>query len=322
MSPLFERKSDDIEHEASRWLAARDAGATSPAQTAEFNRWLEADIRHRVAYLRLEANWRRIARLKDLRPLDRDVDPDLLKERRLRRPWALAVAATLLLAIGAGTFWFHQQKYGWQSYETRVGVFSRIVLEDGSVVDLNTNSRVRVRLGDVRELRLLRGEARFQVAHDARRPFVVAANQAAVRAVGTAFTVRLRDSTQVEVVVAEGKVAIAAPRVTDAPPLAAGEAAVVQPGHVSVSQVSPQTIERKLAWTSGRLEVRGEPLAEAVAEFNRYNLRQIRLASPALGSLRVGGNFTATDPESFAAALASAFNQHVDPDGSGAIVIR
>jgi transmembrane sensor len=322
VSPLFERNRDDIEHEASRWLAARDAGAPSPAQTAEFNRWLEADIRHRVAYLRLEASWRRVAKLRDLRPLDGDVDPDLLEQRgRARRRWPYAAAAALLLIVGAGAYL--SQRDAWQVYETRVGVFSRIVLEDGSVVDLNTNSQVRVRLGDARrEVRLTRGEGRFQVAHDVNRPFVVAANEAAVRAVGTAFTVRLRDASQVEVVVAEGKVAIAAPRVTDAPPLAAGETAVVQPGHVSVSPMSPQAIERKLAWTSGRLEFRGERLADAVAEFNRYNLRQIRLASPALGSLRVGGNFKATDPESFAAALASAFKLHVDPAGTDAIVIR
>lgn len=323
MSTLFERRAEDIEHDASRWLAARDAGATSPAQTAEFNRWLEADIRHRVAYLRLEANWQRIAKLKELRPLDRDVDPDLLKERRLRRPWPFAIAASLLLAIAVGAFWFQQQRHAWQTYETRVGVFSRIVLEDGSVVDLNTNSEVHVRLGaGKREIRLVRGEGRFQVAHDVNRPFVVAANETAVRAVGTAFTVRLRDASQVEVVVAEGKVAIAAPRVANPSPLAAGEAAVVQPGRVSVSHVSPQALERRLAWTAGRLEFRGEPLADAVAEFNRYNLRQIRLATPALGGLRVGGNFKATDPETFAAALASAFKLHVEPANPDAIVLR
>jgi transmembrane sensor len=320
VSPLFERRADDIEHDASRWLAARDAGATSPAQTAEFNRWLEADIRHRVAYLRLEANWRRIAKLRDLRPLDREVDPDLLRERPVRRPWPFAIAAALLLAVGVGAYLL--QKSAWQTYETRVGVFSRIVLEDGSVVDLNTNSQVQVRLGAIRELRLTRGEGRFQVAHDASRPFVVAANDTAVRAVGTAFTVRLRDATQIEVVVAEGKVAIAAPRVAETAPLAAGESAVVGPGRVSVSPMSPQALERKLAWTAGRLEFRGEPLSEAIAEFNRYNLRQIRLATPALGALRVGGNFKATDPDSFAAALASAFKLHVDPAGTDAIVLR
>jgi transmembrane sensor len=322
VSPLFERRAEDIEHDASLWLAARDAGATSPEQTAEFNRWLEADIRHRVAYLRLESSWNRVSKLKDLRPLDRDVDPDLLKQRRIARPWPFAIAAALLLAIGAGAFWYEQQKYAWQEYETRVGVFSRIVLEDGSVVDLNTNSEVHVRLGaERREVRLTRGEGRFQVAHDASRPFVVAANDAAVRAVGTAFTVRLRDASHVEVVVAEGKVAIAAPRLPESSPLAAGESAVVQPGRVSVSPMSPQALERKLAWTAGRLEFRGEPLADAVAEFNRYNLRQIRLANQSLGALRVGGNFKATDPESFAAALASAFQLHVEPT-TDAIVLQ
>jgi transmembrane sensor len=234
----------------------------------------------------------------------------------------MAAAAACVLALGLGASWFYQQKLGWQTYETRVGVFSRIVLEDGSVVDLNTNSEVHVRLGDIRAVRLVRGEGRFQVAHDATRPFVVAAADAAVRAVGTAFTVRLRDASRVEVVVAEGKVAIAAPHVAQGAPLAAGESAVVLPDRLAVTQVSPQLLKRKLAWTAGRLEFRGESLADAVAEFNRYNVRQIRLGSATLRTLRVGGNFKATDPESFAAALASAFNLHVDPAGTDAIVLR
>jgi transmembrane sensor len=314
--------NDEIEREASRWLAARDAGATTPAQVAEFERWLDADIRHRVAWLRLDAAWRRTDRLQELRPLDRDVDPDLLKTRTLRRSGPLAAAAALLLAIGVGAAWMYRQNSGWQTYETRIGGFSRIVLEDGSVVDLNTDSAVRVRLGALRELRLMRGEGRFQVAHDPSRPFVVSAADAAVRAVGTAFAVRLRDASRVEVLVSEGRVAIAAPHVPAAAPLAAGQAAVVQASGMSVSDVAPQLLERRLAWTSGRLEFRGETLAEAVAEFNRYNQRQIRLADPALGQLRVGGTFKATDPESFAAALASAFKLHIEPAGGDAIVLR
>jgi transmembrane sensor len=102
----------------------------------------------------------------------------------------------------------------------------------------------------------------------------------------------------------------------------AGQAAVVFPDRMSVSRVEPQILRRRLAWTAGRLEFRGESLGEAVAEFNRYNLRQLTLADPALAGLRVGGNFDATDPESFAAALASAFSLRPEITGPDAIVLR
>ncbi len=313
-----------IEARASRWLAARDAGDATAEEALEFTRWLEADIRHRVAYLRLEAGWKRADRLRDVRPLDRDVDPDLLGPPKVRRPWVAALAAGFVLAMLGGT-WAWQQHFSWQRYETRVGGFSRIVLEDGSVIDLNTNSDVRVRLRDERrEVRLVRGEGRFQVAHDKQRPFTVAAAGTAVRAVGTAFTVRLRDSErQVDVLVSEGRVAVAPANVSEATPeLAAGEAAVVLPDRVSVSRVEPQALARRLAWTSGRLEFRGETLGEAVEEFNRYNRRQIRLSAGTLGDLRVGGSFSATDPESFADALASAFKLGVALDNANEIVLR
>jgi transmembrane sensor len=310
---------DPIEVRASQWLAARDAGSPTPAQAEEFNRWLDADIRHRVAYLRLEAQWRRAEKLRDLKPLDGPVDPDLLAPRTPRR-WPLALAASVLLVLAGG--WLYQSLWSWDRFETPVGGLSRIVLEDGSVVDLNTDSDVRVRLREGhRQVRLVRGEGRFQVAHDARRPFTVEAAGTAVRAVGTQFTVRLHGSEQVDVLVAEGKVAVDSAHGQATPPLSAGDAAVLRPDRVSVSRLEPQLVARRMAWTTGRLEFRGETLAEAVAEFNRYNHRQIRLASADLAGLRVGGNFAATDPESFAGALASAFKLRVQSDPQS-IVLR
>ena len=313
---------DLIEARASEWLAARDAGAATDAETEEFNRWLDADIRHRVAFRRLEATWKRADKLRELRPLDGFADPDLLGKPRQRRRWPMALAATLLAGLLAAG-WVYQQHFSWQRYETRIGGFSRIVLEDGSVIDLNTNSEVRVRLGsDQRQIRLVRGEGRFQVAHDKSRPFTVAAADAAVRAVGTAFSVRLHDTEQVDVLVSEGKVAVASAKLPDAPPLSAGEAAVVLPDRVSVSRVEPQLLARRLAWTTGRLEFRGETLREAINEFNRYNRRQVRLGDESLATLRVGGSFTATDPESFAGALASSFRLRVALDDANEIVLR
>jgi transmembrane sensor len=307
-----------IDQQASRWLSRRDARVPSAQDEADFHRWLNADIRHRVAYLRLEGTWKRSDRLHDLRPLDRGLDPDLLRAHPLRSRWPVALAASLALACMVGGFFFAQARFGWQHYETRVGGFSRIVLEDGSVIDLNTDSDVRVRLrAERRDVKLLRGEGRFQVAHDPRRPFVVTAADASVRAVGTAFSVRLREASQVDVLVAEGSVAVVSSTVPHAPPVTAGEAAVLQPNHMSVRHVEPEVVQSRLAWTSGRLQFRGETLGDAVAEFNRYNRRQIRLADASLARLRVGGTFNATDPESFAAALSSAFRLQVaanDPD--------
>jgi transmembrane sensor len=314
---------EDAEEQASRWLVAHDTGAVGGVIAEEFQIWLEADVRHRVAYRRLEATWQRIARLQDLRPLDRDPDADLLKQRRLRRPGVLAAAASIVLTLFVGGYLSYQHQFGWQRYETAIGGFSRLVLDDGTLVDLNTNSELRVRFGDaVREVRLMRGEGRFLVAHESSRPFVVNAADTRVRAVGTVFSVRLRDPAHVDVLVAEGSVAIASKRVPAPPPLNAGEAAIVLPDRVSVSRVEPTLMRRRLAWTAGRLEFRGETLGEAVAEFNRYNVRQLTIADDSLAGLRVGGVFNATDPESFAAALASAFDLRPEIIGSDAIILR
>ena len=195
------------------------------------------------------------------------------------------------------------------------------MLDDGSVIDLNTNSAVRVRLGRLREVQLERGEGRFEVAPDSARPFVVTAAGANVRALGTAFTVRLRAPAQVDVLVSEGRVAIASEQVRRAPPLYANEAAVVLPNRMSVTRIEPQLLARRLAWTSGRIVLQGETLSEAIAEFNRYNTRQLAF-EPSIGALRVAGSFNATDPESFAAALASAFHLRIDPFSRDAIVLR
>lgn len=315
--------SDSIELQASGWLARRDAGAGAPDDQAQFERWLDADIRHRVAFLKMESSWRRADRLRDLAPLDRGTDADLLRRAAEPRRWRLALAASLALALVAGAVLFHQIRSGWQNYQTPVGGFARIVLDDGSVVDLNTDSEIRVRLTPaLRDVRLVRGEGRFQVTHDTQRPFVVSAAAAAVRAVGTAFAVRVHDARRVDVLVAEGAVAIASADAREAPPLKAGEAAVVRGDQVSVSRVAPEQMASRLAWTSGRLQFRGETLRDAVAEFNRYNRRQIRIANDSLADLRVGGNFSATDPDSFAAAVSSAFGLRADTSDPGAIVFR
>ena len=395
--------SSDYEAQAAAWLVRREASDFSAAEQAEFEAWASADPRHRAAFVRLEAAWRRADRLRGLKPLDGSVDEDLLarspfarleeypaaagtKDSRVepaaaareeaseespldkssirrfaadgfsvpvdedhkRRPrrWLapLAAAAVLaIVAIGAGLWLSMTRGDGWQRYATEYGVLTRIVLSDGSVVHLNTNSVMRTRLSPGhREVVLERGEALFKVAHDATRPFDVQAAGTTVRAVGTEFSVRLREPNEktpgqqqwqkdVEVLVKEGRVAIDPPKQqleraaalpSSVSMLSAGETVTISASRVSVQRVPDTEVDKKLSWTEGRLWFERQRLADVVAEFNRYNRRQMVIADPAIADLRVGGGFEANDPESFMAALEKTFGIRAFPSAEDADVIR
>ncbi|MBX5463268.1 MAG: FecR domain-containing protein [Steroidobacteraceae bacterium] len=261
--------------------------------------------------------------------------------RRSRVLMFAAAAAIALVAIAAG-IWFAVTRTGWQEYATEYGGFERVLLDDGSVVHLNTNSVMRVHMTrELREVVLERGEALFKVAHDPTRPFDVQAAGTRVRAVGTEFSVRVHEAAEmpggqkgVEVLVREGRVAIdppppkpnqpaALPR--SVPTLSAGEAVTVTAKRVRVQKVAEADVSRKLSWVEGRLWFERQRLADVVAEFNRYNRRQMVIADPAIADLRIGGGFEATDPDSFIAALERTLGVRAfpaSPDEGGPDVIR
>jgi transmembrane sensor len=322
-----------IEAEAAAWLIRLDEDV-SPGTRAEFAAWAAADPRNHAAFLRLEKTWNRADVLRKLRPIDGAVDervidkfgvrtpifdPPVTPETPPKRPAWMAIVAALLVvaAIGAGV-WIEVAPSGWQVYRTEFGGFQRISLADGSTAMLNTNSEIRVRLSAARrEVLLKQGEALFTVAHDTRRPFDVTAGDTVVRAVGTAFSVRLRDQQQVDVIVTEGRVAIdpqddsldsklpepgAIPKLST---LAAGETVSVKAHRLRIHKIAGDDVTRKLAWTQGRLWFDRVTLAEAIAEFNRYNRRQLIIDDPSITDLHIGGAFDATDLDSFVAALQS-----------------
>jgi transmembrane sensor len=384
--------AQEIEAQAAAWLVKRDGGGLPAAEQEQFDAWLEADPRARAAYVRLELAWKRADSLRRLRPLDGDVDDDLLAHspfepvrmdeyparegtgrtsdlvlvrtapdaqvveyKPRRRRWALPLAAAASIALAAvGVFmWSAYERTGWHEYTTDFGGLSRIVLDDGSVVNLNTNSLLRVQLTpELRHIVLERGEALFKVAHDKNRPFDVDAGSTTVRAVGTEFSVRVREpaantggAKDVEVLVKEGRVAIDPPKKNAKPieraaalpvsmsTLSAGEAVTItatrvtaEPPQMQVQKVAEADVDRKLSWTEGRLWFERQTLKDVVAEFNRYNRRQMVIADPAIENLRIGGGFEATDPESFIAALEKTLGVRAFPspssDGDGAEVIR
>jgi transmembrane sensor len=267
--------ASDIEAAASEWLIRLERDSSADMK-AGFEKWIAADARHRAAFVRLEETWAHVDILRKLRPLDGDVDEHVLDKfgqpaaipvtRGKSRTPRWAVAASLLFLTVIAVTWMAVVRSEWQVYKTDLGGFQRITLQDGSMALLNTNSEIKVKLTPARrEVVLARGEALFTVAHDTRRPFDVSAADTVVRAVGTAFSVRLGDQKQVDIIVTEGRVAIDPPddsldskrpqsvTLPTLSTLTAGETVTVKSRHLNVQKIATDDMTRKLAWTQGHL---------------------------------------------------------------------
>jgi transmembrane sensor len=242
---------------------------------------------------------------------DGTVGPPVAGPTRVRG-WRYAAA---LLLGGGVVALILQAGRGDVVYSTALGEQRIVALADGSVLMLNTDSRVRVALkAHQRDIDLLRGEGRFQVAKDPTRPFVVRTNGAEVRALGTIFNVRF-DSGRTQVAVIEGQVVVrstgtvgsaadtrqhdvrtsGAGAVLRQVVLAAGERAVAAADAVAVGVGQP--LESAIAWTERKLVFRDATLGSVIDEFNRYRLHPLRLDDAELGSLRISGVFAIEDPE-------------------------
>lgn len=348
--------SNKAEIEAGEWLARLDREDASAADQAAFDCWKQADPRHGAAYARLAATWQALDRLQAIRPnspepivndylngaghpfgqaLQASVQPSPtdLRSNRLslrapvRRRIAFSIAASVLVAIGG--LWIANRVGGSQTFRTSVGGFQRIVLEDQSTVYLNTDSEVRIALSpQLRKVDLVHGEASFEVAHDITRPFIVSAGETAVRAVGTKFDVRRLDNA-VEVIVDEGKVVVGEPTILETPQIdvpstmlrvSAGQSALSSSSGVKLATLPKASLDRKLAWQNQILVFDGDSLTEVVAQFNRYNERQLVIADPALATLRIGGYFRPTNLDAFVSVLQSDFNIRVDKQDSRLIL--
>jgi transmembrane sensor len=291
--------AERIEAAAARWLARHDAGPLSDEDARAFDDWCAGDPRRLGAFVRLQAVSAR---------LDRAGALSGMAVRPPRRNWTYAVrgiAAALVVAVLPVGLTVRDQ-LNTQRFSTDVGQQYRAALADGSLVELNTDTRVAVSLkDDQRDIRLRRGEAVFDVAKDKARPFVVKTDVADVRAVGTVFSVRAEDG--LEVAVSEGVVAIERGGKVLAH-VAAGETLwMSKSGEIRRAAGQSERIEREMAWREGKVTFAGETLSEAVAELNRYNRRQVKIADPAIADVRVGGYFRATDPEGFATAIQDSF---------------
>lgn len=328
------------------WHVRMVSGAMTRADMAAFEDWLRASPLNAEAYAHLADLWDGMAPLADAAVVREGLRPQAAA-RAPRRGGLVAVlrgalgaaptAAGMICALVVGVAATQYSAVDESLYRTAIGEREVIELADGSTVTLNTASAVDIDyLPDERRITLTAGQANFKVAADARRPFIVHAGEGSVRALGTEFDV-YKSSEGVRVTLIEGRVRVAslvfpervpaaAPRAKTLTPsavdLIAGEQAEIAAAGGVVAAAEPVDIERVTAWREGKVSFRNTPLAEAVAEMNRYSAAQITLADRALDDLRVSGVFRVSNSDHFVNALESLFDVEARRSVDGGVVLE
>lgn len=323
---------DELEHprDAAEWFSRMHSGEATDEDRQAFAAWCSADPAHEREYRKLACMWDAALAVPEqrLRALMRDAPASAAPPRPSRRRAGLGLAAACTLAAVAGLAGPWQESGRAADVieiATRKGERHRASLPDGSILHLNSDTRLAVRFGEGKRLvELQRGEAFFEVRHDAARPFVVDGDMGRVTVTGTRFNVR-RDAEALQVSVESGSVRLESGRWwwPAERRLAAGEQAVAAADR-SVSEVARVDVGHVSAWQHGKVVFKEMPLATVIREMNRYLDRPARLEVPELGQHRVSGVFSADDPEAMIAALPAIAPVlvHRSADGGVSVVAR
>lgn len=350
----FDRPSD-VTSEACAWIAQLETGDMTHEDFTAFREWMQRSPRHaseirRLAHLSNELNilTEMAGPLEDAASHFKQI---VARPRQpfWRRPAAIMACLAVFVLLAGGVF-FHtainNPKDGSMILATAIGDYQETALPDGSRIELNSNTQIEIDFTrEQREIRLLRGEAFFDVAHDASRPFVVVAGDNYVIAVGTAFAVRLYDAEDdFEVTVTEGRVAVSdaaekffsedlAPEIFNEPTqlasvddaasrllvLKAGQNIVVssQLDTPPIVEMSERDLQRKLSWQDGLFDFSETPLIEVVQEVSRHTAMRIEISDPELSNLKFGGVFRTGETNALLDALETSFDievEHVDDE--------
>jgi transmembrane sensor len=357
VSKLLQFKSrPHVDDEASVWIARLDRGLSS-TERADLDAWLAADVRNGRSLIDLARLWDAMDLLRELSGLlelpIREPSADAPSRwPRVRAAWAVRAVAFAVAAVALGVTWWRTElpvpvptvakpaaprlptrpvarvaEPAGTRFETRLGERRTEALPDGSIVQLNTASRVTVRYAPSRrQVEIDRGEAHFDVTPDPRRPFVVRAAGREIRAVGTAFNVRVDQNGRLQVTVTEGRIAVRAAAIEPAvasdvgsqraagsgpvghnpvreDQIDAGQRLTMLGGQWEVEALQPDVLSSQLAWQRGMLIFDGEPLDAALAEVSRYADVRFEIGDPSLRRLRIGGFFKSGDIEGLVRSL-------------------
>ena len=323
---------ESIELEACQWVAKLDRGNLSDQEKSELAAWLAKDPMMRLALAEQIGDWSEMDLLSELSHLD--ISPPKLSwadqfnslfgwnKPALYLTSLLVILLLGFVALDPQSYWLPQNK----SIEivdlgitTAVGEQVSESMPDGSVLHVNTTSVAEVSYSpEERSVELKTGEVFFDVAPELDRPFVVYAGDTSVKAIGTAFAVHMVEGV-VQVSVTEGTVEFSSggsKHLVSANPQglgnetspALGNVATYYDAQTSIDTQPLDVLSRRLAWQSGMLEFKGDPLSHIVEEVGRYTEAEIEILDDDIRDVRIGGYFRIGDIESLASALKLGFN--------------
>jgi transmembrane sensor len=309
----------DIETRAADWLQRLHFWDWSSEDQSALEAWLAESAAHRVAYLRMKSGYGRTERLIALRtPKGEDLEPSRPRLFRV----AAVVAVVAALAVGGSIYFSNPKEI---TYTTPIGGHKIITLADGSQIELNTDTVLILDANSQqRTAKLEKGEAYFQIKHDAAYPFVVRTAQHHITDLGTKFLVHSEDG-RIEVALVEGLARFESDNTSRqhrAVLLSPGNVAVATPDTMSVTKETARNLVNQLGWRRGVLVFRNATLADAATALNRYNNDKLVIEDRDAARLTINGTFGTHDVQFFVRTAQTVFGLRVTSSGDSTIISR
>jgi len=319
---VSEVSAENVEQQAALWIDRRDRADWTTQDQVELEAWLAQSMIHAIAFWRLNAAWKRTERLAALRRASQW--NRRVWNRNSAKPLVAGSAIALaLVAIVAGSFVYLKEPAS-HTYSTPVGGREVLSLADGSQIELNTDTVLRIAgKADTRKVWLDRGEAYFQIRHNAAHPFIVNVSGHRVTDIGTKFSIRT-DAHRTEIALTEGSAKVEAASGSDGVPpvtLKPGDVAIATAKSIYVTKKPERLLDDELGWRRGVLIFDNTTLAEAAVQFNRYSMRKL-VVEGAAANLRVDGTFPSNDSAAFTAIVGHILHLKVRESDSEVLISR
>jgi transmembrane sensor len=306
--------------QAAAWIAKLHDEQRGSDLEARIRAWLAKSEDHRRAFSRLTSVWERTGEIRMRARGDTSAMRTGLRWRF--NPWAVTLAATLVLAVSAFVYYRRES-----AIVTGIGQRQVRLLPDGTRVVLNTETRIEVTYDEqARRVRLVHGEARFDVSKRPAWPFLVSAGSQEIHALGTSFIVRHDDAHDFSVILVEGRIIVAP--IARSANAATRDRRLLAPGQrLTISRntgpiVDQPELTRITAWEQGRVEFEDTPLGEAASEMNRYSKGHVSVTDADTARLRIGGVFRSGDSDEFVRIITVSLGLRADHVGDDVVLSR